>query len=548
MRNLFAVVAGVAILHVPARAESPSKLAPVEPSTHVLVICPDGWEESLAPWRRHRESQGYVIHRLSADGEPDAILARVKEAARRHGAKTVLIVGDADPTLAKDIAVRAKSVPTFHPPVKATQPWTKEKEIASDNPYADHDGDRLPDLAIGRIPVDSPDELSRVIQKIIAYETSGDFGEWRRRIEFVACLGNFGGIIDSALENGARRFVTEGVPAGYVTTLTYGNWKSPYCPDPRFFHEKAMERLNEGSLFWIYIGHGQRRRVDRVMLPDKRSFPILEVAHVPNIECASGPPIALFLACFAGAFDSPEDCLAELMLKQPRGPVAIIAGSRVTMPYAMTVMGSEMMREYFSNRCPNVGELLRRAKRSMIERPRTDPASRFQDNMARTLNPKSKDLAAERAEHLDLFNLIGDPLTRLPHASPVELTLVGDPRPGSSVDLAGESPVAGQARIELVLRRDRIPITPPPRAQLSDEALRGFDEVYQKANQPVLASRTLSVSKGAFATQCEIPAQARGACHIRVFVSGPEGCAVGAVDVNLSTPSESPATALNGAR
>ena len=53
------------------------------------------------------------------------------------------------------------------------------------------------------------------------------------------------------------------------------------------------------------------------------------------------------LACYTAAFDQPQDCLAEELLKTEGGPVAVYGGSRVTMPYAMGVMGTAMMDEYF---------------------------------------------------------------------------------------------------------------------------------------------------------------------------------------------------------
>jgi hypothetical protein len=54
--------------------------------------------------------------------------------------------------------------------------WGSEPEIASDNWYADLDDDHLPDVAIGRIPADTPAELARIVEKILAYERATDFG------------------------------------------------------------------------------------------------------------------------------------------------------------------------------------------------------------------------------------------------------------------------------------------------------------------------------------------------------------------------------------
>ena len=80
-------------------------------------------------------------------------------------------------------------------------------------------------------------------------------------------------------------------------------------------------------------------------------------------------PIALLLCCSTGGFDQREDCLAEELLRADGGPAAAIAGSRVTMPYAMSVLGAELLRIYFQDRPATIGELLLAAKRATMLRP-----------------------------------------------------------------------------------------------------------------------------------------------------------------------------------
>ena len=140
--------------------------------------------------------------------------------------------------------------------------YGSDPEIATDNWYADLDDDRVPELAVGRLPCDSAAELSCLVQRIIDYETSRDFGPWRRQVHFVAGLGGFGAMADAVLEAAAKSLIGDGIPSAYATTMTYGSWQSPYCPDPRQFQQVTIERFNEGSLFWVYMGHGELRAVD----------------------------------------------------------------------------------------------------------------------------------------------------------------------------------------------------------------------------------------------------------------------------------------------
>ena len=123
---------------------------------------------------------------------------------------------------------------------------------------------------LGRIPADSPAELSRIVAKILAYERSTDFGPWRQRVNLIAGVGGFSPLLDTVIETATSKLLTSGIPATYDTRMTYGSWRSPYCPDPRLFHAMTVERHNEGCLFWVYIGHGQATELDQVSIPGER--------------------------------------------------------------------------------------------------------------------------------------------------------------------------------------------------------------------------------------------------------------------------------------
>jgi hypothetical protein len=383
-------------------------------------------------------------------------------------------------------------------------------------------------------------------------------------VNFVAGVGGFGTVADSVLEFATKRFLTDGVPASYSTTMTYGSWRSPFCPDPRRFHETTVERLNEGCLFWVYIGHGQRRGVDRVQTPWSDHH-ILEAADMDKIAARQGAPIAIFLSCYTGAYDGPQDCLGEELLKTPGGPVAVIAGSRVTMPYAMAVLAHGMLDEYFRERRLTIGEVLQSAKLRMarFEAGDSDPAPvpspeavssnsaapaaggvlalshtetrRLIDAVGAVVSPSSDQLPAERMEHLSLFNLLGDPLLRLPQPAPIELTVSDTVYAGESVEAAGTAPIAGRYTVELVCRRDLFKRPLPSRSQYdaSPAALAEFQKVYEKANDRVWASRSFDSPGGEFRIRLPIPPAAAGSCHVRVFAEGESQFALGAADVYI---------------
>ncbi len=414
--------------------------------------------------------------------------------------------------------------------------WGSTPYIATDNSYADLDGDRVPDVALGRLSAKSPDELRRIVAKIVRYETSTDFGPWRRQVNFVAGVGHFGVVADAVLESAVRYLITSRIPIAYAITMTHAGWHSPYFPDPRQFRDMTLERLNEGSLFWVYIGHGFYRHLGRVRLEDNR-FPVLTNDDTPRLKCRTGAPIALFLACYVGAIDAPEDCLAERMLLEEGGPVAVVAGSRVTMPYAMALLGQAMLDEFFNQRRTTLGEMFLNVKRKMVSEPEGDDGRRQMiDAVATLISPGRDKLDEERREHLELFNLIGDPLLTLRHPATVELRVPSSVAAGEPLTISGESPFAGTAVLELVMRRDRLACSFQSRrhARKTEAEYVEAQETYRKANRRCVLKQSFPVKSGRFTRTITVPSSVTGPCYARVFIEGEGNCALGGREIRVS--------------
>jgi hypothetical protein len=508
-----------------------SLVAALVGAADTVVVCPQEFRQPLQPWLEHRQAQGRRIAVVDT-GTADQVRSRIRDAAEGGQLKFVVLVGDADPALYRDAAVRARCVPAHYSQAVVNVKFGSTREIATDNWYADLDDDRIPDLALGRIACDTPAELQQVVSKILAYERSQDFGPWRRKVHFVAGLGGFGPLADTVMEAAAKSLIGNGIPSGFTTTMTYGSWQSPYCPDPRQFRQAAVGRLNEGSLFWVYIGHGQQRSVDEVHVPGGK-YPILSCPDARQLACEHGAPIACFLACYSGAFDQPVDCLAEELLRTPGGPVAVLAGSRVTMPYAMSVMGAELLNECFFERSETLGAALLAAKRRMMDTTHPGRHRVSLDAVAKALSPTADQLEAERAEHLDLFNLLGDPLLRIPFPAEAGVRTAPTASAGDRLAIDIESPLSGKALVELCVRRDRLTFQPPRRGKFDPTALDAYAEVYRRANHHHLTTAQIDVPRGTSHTELTVPIEARGACQVRIFVEGNGGCAAGGADVKI---------------
>jgi hypothetical protein len=500
----------------------------------------------MQSWVQFRTAQGHTIATLSNLGSAEEIRRQLAELAKGGRLRFVVLVGNAP----RDPAQRARCVPVHYAKARVNVLWGSEPQIATDNVYADLHGTSddapRPELAVGRLTADSPQQLRQIVDKILAYEQSTDFGPWRQQVNVVAGMGGFGAFADTILESAAKYFLTENVPADYHLSMTYGSWRSPYCPDPRLFHLTTLQRLNEGALFWVYIGHGYHLGVDRVYVPGG-AYHILAASDVSKLDCRGCPPIALFMSCYTGAIDARPTCLAEEMLRAPGGPVAIVAGSRVTMPYAMSVLAMGLMNECFRNRCETLGEAVLHAKQGLLKKPAADDRQRaILDAIGSTISPVPESLAAELAEHVLIFNLIGDPLLRLRHPQAIDVRIAATATAGRPMTISGTCPVDGRGTVELVVRRDRLTFVPPARGEYpqTPEQLAEFQNVYRRANDHRLATLEVPVKDGRFSARLNVPAAAAGQCHICVFVRGSNDFALGAADVNV-VPNNAAAEAMS---
>ncbi|MDP6443371.1 MAG: C25 family cysteine peptidase, partial [Pirellulaceae bacterium] len=431
-------------------------LITADPAWDTVVVCPPELRETLQPWIQLRTAQGRSIGWISNGGDAAQIQESIRRSNKSGKLRWVMLVGDVANSANADNSL---TTPTHLVDAKVNVKWGSEPEIATDNNYGDLDGDGLPEVAVGRLPVDNASELALMVRKIIHYESRADYGTWRRKLHVVAGVGGFGKFTDMVLESTTKKFLIESIPPAYETTVTYASWRSPYCPDPRDFHQTTVERFNEGGLFWVYIGHGQKSFLDLVRTPNRR-YPILDVRHMNRLQSAGRPPIAVFLACYTGAYDAPRDCLGEEMVTSEGGPVAVLAGSRVTMPYAMAVLSSELMRGHFQERLPTLGEVLVYAKRRLAAQVREDDPEQtanrvLLDKLAAVISPAPQLLGEERREHVSLFNLLGDPLLRLQHPHEVEWDAPERAVAGEEIRVSGSVSAPGDIVLEFANREMR---------------------------------------------------------------------------------------------
>lgn len=509
-----------------------------------VVVRPPQWSPALQTWRAHRAAQGLLTLELDSQPDPMQLRSELIRLSQQHPKlRYVLLAADA-PSLDQSAFDTPDRIPTFYLPAEIVSQFGSPNHIASDLPFGDLDGNGSPQLAVGRIPAQTSEQLAEMLGRVIEYERLPPAESWRERIELVAGIGGFGLLLDRAVEQVARSLISDGIPDHYRLQLTHASCTSPYCPDPSQLSSTVIDQLNQGSLLWIYIGHGQVTELDSLQLGEQL-FDILGQPQLAQIDIPQGPPIALFLACFTGAFDAPVDCLAEQLVRLPAGPIAALAGSRVTMPYGLSSLAAEMLEACFSERHSRLGDILLTAQQRVIEPVDTAslrPAAasrRWIDSLAKWLSPTGHDLQSERREHAWLVNLLGDPMLRIDHPEPIDLELPRQATAGQPLLVTGNSPVAGRLKVELAHRPEDLPggvVRPRAEKTVLAQQLDYLQQNYRQANRRQLLEIETDVPAGPFAVEIPLDVPRHGSYVIRAEVSAPEQRAAGSGRVLVRAP------------
>ena len=382
------LLASAEAIQPPARMRLATELQPVSGADY-LILTPSRFMPALTDLITLRQSQGLTVavENLQAiydafDGRPtsDAIHAYLQNAYTTWNPRPayVLLVGDGtfDPKL-----YRADSQETFLPAYLAdVDPWMGE--TAADNRYALLDGgaqgggDMLPDLLVGRLPVNTITETQIVVDKIVRYETDPYPGGWNSNVIFVADAADAAGDFAADSDQLASEFI-----------------QAPFTPRPIYYapptttvtdtHQAILTRWNAGAGLILYNGHSSVRQWSA-----ERLFHRDDVAALHN---ASQLPVVLEMTCFTGLFHEPGGTtLDETLLRAADGgAVAVWGATGLGVATGHQQLAQGFLASVFQRHEGTIG--------------------------AGTLSGKLK-LVASGSSALDLvdtFTLLGDPATNL---------------------------------------------------------------------------------------------------------------------------------------
>jgi hypothetical protein len=380
--------------------------------------------------------------------------------------------------------------------------FIRKSEYVSDHFASDPDlaTDYLYGPPTGRFPAHSVEQLKSMAAKTVEYEVALKGGRWQKKIAIVTGEANFGTLIDEVLERQFNSVVTGKIPLGYDIETAYAKPSSKYCYYPPKFGVNALRMLNEGSLFYAYVGHGYRTGFDDVRYKDEE-YPIFDTKSIKDVDVREGLPIMVVIACSTGEYDSISgDCIGETLFKRRHGPVAFIGGSRTTQPYGNGLFGNKLVEQVFLPEAKTLGEALWAAKAAVVGkdasvlRLQADAiASAIQGPAA--LEPMRKDVILH-------YNLLGDPALRIRRPEGViELDPHGFPGPGRTFFVTGKA-ANGPVEVTFECARDRFFHPTGLQGGTAEEQL---TRRYANANNKVVVRSPTASSEGAFEAEIELP-------------------------------------------
>jgi hypothetical protein len=243
-------------------------------------------------------------------------------------------------------------VPTYHAP---SMPYG---ETAMDHRFVTVSGDDIiPDMIIGRIPIDTPEEADIVVSKTIEYETQTNFGQWQSKIMLVSDdeKSKSG---DEIFEDSRRELAENYVPVGYETLPVYLR----VIKEPYLARREIFRYLDEGVVMMEFSGHG-----GAYFWTHEDIFDGDDVKKLKNKVY----PFVVTTTCENGYFDNPlggNKTIIDLFLLQPNaGAIACLSATRLTYGQGNAIFDKCLYPLIFNERPPIIGKIVNQAKIEFIK-------------------------------------------------------------------------------------------------------------------------------------------------------------------------------------
>lgn len=318
-----------------------------------LIISHGLFKDHLDDLITARQADGYQVkvvdvadlydHYTHGVFDPEAIRAYLRDAATELGLRFVLLVGGDTYDYHHYAFPEAFSfVPTMYGRTHNLVAFAPLDAL-----FTDLDGDYIPDVPIGRLPVRTLDELQNVIDKILTYQNTVSY----QSAVFVA---------DQDEANTSFRVMSDKSAA-----VMPPNWQQTkaYVDDLGLSNAKQtlVDAINDGVGLANFYGHSGPTSLGVSGL--------FGTAEVGNLQNVGAPTIFAQWGCWNAYFVYPRYTTLghRLMLNQGGGAATVIGAAALTDVGSANLMGHDALSR-MTQPGATIGEALLAAKRALAEK------------------------------------------------------------------------------------------------------------------------------------------------------------------------------------
>ncbi|HEY9075184.1 MAG TPA: C25 family cysteine peptidase [Anaerolineaceae bacterium] len=296
-------------------------------------------------------------------------------------------------------------------------------EMATDHYYVALDGndlppsvtfpvDILPDLAIGRLPVNTLAETQAVVNKIVSYETNTAAQMWKGQALFIA--DDPGSTYGGQSSSDFPRYIVDLSDGAYlpqppfsIIRQSLGN-KTPNTVSS--VRANLRNLWNSGLGLLMFYGHASYHQwsgdlILHIGSPWGSDPMDPSVVRINQLTNGSKLPVVLEMTCFTGQFWMPaEHALDEALLRYAGGgAVAVFSPSTFESPIGHEALARGFMKEYQFGVKKTVGMASVRAKAELYY-------TYYYPNMT---PPFDITIYGYLRDMIWTYNLLGDPAMKL---------------------------------------------------------------------------------------------------------------------------------------
>lgn len=374
----------------------------------------------------------------------------------------------------------------------------------SDNGYGCLDDSRLPTVAVGRFPARTEEEARGMVAKTLEYERGNRPGRWRRRLTILAGIPAYNPLVDRLVESLALARLARLSPM-WTGRAIYSNPQSRFCLPDGLLHQRALQYVQEGEAFTLYLGHSNAQGLygGRARYLDRDDWSRLRIKQ--------GKGVFITFGCNGCQLQGDGgEGYAIAAMRNANGPVAVIGSHGICFAAMVQLAADGLFDCTFAKAPPErLGDSWLAIKNSVAHGKIDALTFGLLDAVD---GDKAIPQATQRQEHLEMFLLLGDPALRLPRMpEDVEVSAEQSVSGGEKLTVSGKlSKRLAGARVRITLERtvnsvpDNLEVVSVATAEARARVLLANHE---RANRFVLVQSESTAKDGRFRATLDVPAK-----------------------------------------